>query len=425
VQHVVLVSISRSLAITALLLSCAGVLRAQSTVPLSLDEALRLAAERSSQLVAEEAAISAAREMLIAAGQAPDPVLVAGVSNLPINGPDEFSLTDDFMTMRSIGLRRELIRQDKREAHSARFAREAEAAAAGRTAALTNLQRSTAVAWFTRYYRERVRAVLASQRAEAALQIEAADLAYRTGRGPQSDVFATRAAVADIDDGIAEAERDIAVATTTLARWVGDAASRALSEPPVADDVSLDAADLDGTLAHHPEIALMLKQEEIALADAQIARTNKRSDWSVELMYSQRGPDFSDMVSVNVMKPLQWRERSRQDRELAAQLATAQRLRAEREEGTRAHVAEARGLLQSWQSNRERLGRYTALLLPLASERTAAATAAYRAGSGTLDAALEARMGEIRTSLDHLMLEMETAMLWAELNYLIPAQHAE
>ena len=67
--------------------------------------------------------------------------MTAGINNLPINGPDSFSLTRDFMTMRSIGVMQQFTRGDKREARAARFDREAEAAQAGRTSALANLQR--------------------------------------------------------------------------------------------------------------------------------------------------------------------------------------------------------------------------------------------------------------------------------------------
>jgi hypothetical protein len=141
-------------------------------------------------------------------------------------------------------------------------------------------------------------------------------------------------------------------------------------------------------------------------------------------MYSQRGPDYSDMMSLNVSKPIQWRESRRQGREVAARVATAERARAHREEETRAHLAEAMALLQSWQANRERLQRYTATLLPLAAERTAAATTAYRGRTGSLDAVLEARVGEIEVQVAHLELELETATLWAEINYLVPGGHA-
>jgi outer membrane protein TolC len=404
----------------ALLLAGSASLGAQQADALSINEALRLAAQRSQQLLAQDAAAAAAREMATAAAQGADPTLTAGISNLPIDGPDALSLTRDFMTMRSIGLMREFTRRNKLDARAARFEREAEAADTRRMLALADLRRGTAIAWFDRYYRERARDVLGRQRDDAALLVEAADLAFRTGLGPLSDVFAARSSLAEIEDRLATNERDVEVATIKLARWIGDAAARPLAEPPATDTISLDRADLETQIAHHPQIQLMLKQEEIARAEADIARASKRSDWTVELMYSERGPEFPNMMSLNVSKPLQWRERNRQDRELAAKLAMAEARRAEREEETRAHVAEAHALLQAWQRNRERLDRYTSTLIPLAGERTLAATAAYRGGRGTLDAVLKARVDELDTRLDQLMLEMETAQLWAEINYLIP-----
>ena len=284
-----------------------------------------------------------------------------------------------------------------------------------------DLQRETARSWLDRYYLEQARAVLQRQRDEATLQIEAADLAFRTGLGTQSDMFAARSAVAEIDDRLAEIERDIEIAASQLARWIGESASRPLGTAPAMDTVPLRDADLETDLAHHPELALMVKQEEIARAEAEIARTNQRSDWTVEVMYSQRGPDFSNMMSLNVSRPLQWRQRSRQDRELAAKLALAAQMSAERKEETRAHLADASALLRGWRSNRTRLERNAQTLIPLARERTVAATAAYRSGRGALSDVLEARVAEIETRLDQLLLEGETAQLWAKINYLIPA----
>ncbi len=62
----------------------------------------------------------------------------------------------------------------------------------------------------------------------------------------------------------------------------------------------------------------MMKQEAVARADIDIARTATRSDWTIEVMYSQRGPDYSNMMSLNVSKPIQWSESRRQGREVAA-----------------------------------------------------------------------------------------------------------
>src|ERR1700674_5061852 len=75
---------------------------AWAQAPLTLTEAQRRAVERSRQLVGQDSAITASREMAVAAGQLPDPVATLGVNNLPINGPDAFSQTRDFMTMSSV-----------------------------------------------------------------------------------------------------------------------------------------------------------------------------------------------------------------------------------------------------------------------------------------------------------------------------------
>ncbi|MFZ2651931.1 MAG: TolC family protein [Burkholderiaceae bacterium] len=395
---------------------------AQAQATLSLEQALRLAQDRSLQLPAQDSAASAAREMAQAAGQLPDPVLKGALTNLPINGADRFSLTRDFMTMRSVGVMQEFTREGKRAARTARFAREADAAKAGRAVALAGLRRDTAMAWLDRHYKERMLEVLQAQRAEAALQIEAADSAYRGGRGSQADMFSARSADAQIVDRIRQTELQIATARTRLARWVGAAADQALAAPPSLGALSLQPQHLESQLVHHPELALMARREDMARAEADIAMSNKQTDWSLELMYSQRGPAYSNMVSINVAVPLQWDPQERQDRDVTARLAMAEQMRALREETTREHLSETRTWLQEWQSNRDRLAHYDKALIPLAGERTRAALAAYRGGSGALAAVLEARRMEIDMRLDRLRLETDTAGLWARLEYLIPPE---
>jgi outer membrane protein TolC len=315
----------------------------------------------------------------------------------------------------------QFTRSDKRNARASRYEREAETALAGRTAALADLQRDTALAWLDRYYQERIREVLTAQRDEARLQIEAADAVYRGGRGSQADVFLARSAVAQIEDRIAQAEQQIEVATTRLARWVGAQASLPLGPAPETGAIDYDVALLQYHVDHHPQIELLLRQEQVARAEVEIAQANRRSDWSAELMYSQRGPAYSNMISINVSIPWQLDRANRQDRELAAKLAQIDQLQAQREEATREHLADALTWLKQWRSNRDRLVRYQDSLIPLTAERTRAALAAYRGSSAPLSTVLEARRMEIDTRLERVRLEMENAGLWAKLEFLLPA----
>ena len=362
----------------------------------------------------------ASREMAVAAGQLPDPALKIGIDNLPVNGDDRFSVTRDFMTMRRIGLAQEFTRGEKRQLRTERFEREAERNLAERSATLATIQRDTALAWLDRYYAEAMAGVIAEQVKAARLEIEAAESAYRAGRGSQADIFAARSAVVVLEDRSSEIARRVRTAKTALGRWIGEAADTPLSGKPDIDAIRIDPRALDTQLAHHPQIASLTKQAEIAATEVRLAQANKSSDWSLEVMYSQRGPAYSNMVSVGVAIPLQWDQKNRQDRELAAKLAMAGQAEAQREEALRAHVGEVRMQIQEWENGRERRARYERELVPLARERTQAVLAAYRGGKASLTDVLAARRNEIEVRMQSLQLETETARLWAQINFLFP-----
>jgi outer membrane protein TolC len=151
-----------------------------------------------------------------------------------------------------------------------------------------------------------------------------------------------------------------------------------------------------------------------------VAQANRQPDWSVALMYNQRGSAYSNMISLNVSVPLQWDRVDRQDREVAAKLALLDQARAEREDKVRAHAAEVRQMIAEWENDRERHARYERELLPLAAQRTEATLAAYRGAKANLADVLLARRGEIDVRVQSLQLEMDTARVWAQLNFLYP-----
>ncbi|MES2073028.1 MAG: TolC family protein [Pseudomonadota bacterium] len=412
------VTMAITLALSALKLHAAD-------IPLTLGQAQQLAVARSRQLSAQDQAVTASREMAVAAGQLPDPVLKAGIDNLPINGPDRGSLTSDFMTMRRVGVAQEITRADKRQLRAERYDRAADKSLAEKAGAIAAIQRDTAIAWLDRYYTEQMAAIVAEQASQAKLEIDAAQSAYRAGRGSQADIFAARSALALIDDRVSEFQRKVRNARAMLARWTGDAPDTLLdgqASIDTLDTINLDPSTLDTSLAHHPQIAVLTRQTEIAEADAKLAEANKRSDWTVEVAFQQRGPAYSNMVSVGVSLPFQWDQKNRQNRELSSRLATVEQSKAERDEMLRAHVAETRVMIAEWQNGRERVTRYERELIPLTRERTQATLAAYRGGKASLADVLAARRSEIEVRLQALQLQADTARLWAQLNFLFPAE---
>lgn len=393
---------------------------------LSLAEALRVAEARAPQIEAAAARGRAAREMAVAAGELPDPVLKLGVNNVPISGEMAWSLNRDGMTMRSIGLMQEFTRSDKREARRSRSEREAELAREQARRAQADTARDTALAWLELSYLQRMRALLAGQIDELGLQVQAAEAAFRAGRGAQADIFALRGESARLQLQLNQMESEIAMAGARLERWLGFAPPAQLAPPP--DSSRLDRPlplDRDaGALEAHPALSTLAGQTALTEADARLARANRKPDVAVELMFSQRGAAFDNMVSLNFSMPLQWDRGQRQDRELAARLAMADQMRAEQEDMRRAYRAELAGLHAVWQNALKRSESYARELVPLAEQRAKAALAAYRAGSGMLMSVLEARRMQLDTRMEQQRTALEAARAWAQLNFLDPQNPA-
>ncbi|MES2037819.1 MAG: TolC family protein [Pseudomonadota bacterium] len=385
-----------------------------------MSQAQQLALARSRQLSAQDLAISAAREMVVAASQLPDPVLKAGIDNLPVSGPDRGSFTNDFMTMRRIGLMQEITRSDKRHLRVERYERAIDKSQAEKTRTTLDIKRDTAIAWLDRYYSEQMLALASEQLSQAMLEIQAADLAYRSGRGSQADLLVARSALALMEDRNSELARRARSASIMLTRWTGETSADSLGELPAMDQVNLDTNALESTLEHHPQISIMNRQVELADTEAKLAEANKKPDWSIEVTYQQRGPAYSSMMSIGLSLPLQWDQKNRQQRELSSRLTMAEQARAERDEALRSHVAEVSSLLNEWQSKRSRVSRYDNEILPLATQKVRASLAAYRGGKSSLGDLLAARRNQTDMHLQALQLQAETASLWAQLRYLTP-----
>lgn len=388
--------------------------------PLSFEQALQTATTQSQRIVAAQAQARAARERLPAAAQFADPVLTIGINDLPVTRPDRFSLTRDSNTQRSVGVSQQWTRADKRQARTERAQHEVEAAVIAQRSTLIDLQRETALAWLDRSLQDELRALLQTQLAQALQQAEAVQAQYRNGKGAQADVYAARSEVEQQRDRVAQADRQMAVATTRLARWVGDGAAQPLGPRPEFMLPAWLQGDLTEHLTRHPNIAASAQQQAIAESEVALARADKQADWTVALSYSQRGAAYSNQVSVNLSVPLQWDPANRQDRELAARLAEAERARAERADLQREHEAEVRTMLQQWRSADERAHRYDAALLPLAEQRSAATLSAYRAGTASLPMLFDARRSELDVRIERLRIEMDRAQRWAQLNFLLP-----
>ena len=187
---------------------------------LSLTEALVIADRESSLLAAQRSAITAAEATTASARELPDPKLKLGIDNLPADGPDRYSLTRDFMTMRKIGVAQEFVRGEKREIKGRRAENELYREQALLGDARAALRRDVALPWLERYFAERMAAVVDEQYAETDLQRETLQAGLRAGKAQPADLLAVQDSLQSLLDRRAEYRRHAARATAMLSRWL-------------------------------------------------------------------------------------------------------------------------------------------------------------------------------------------------------------
>ena len=391
--------------------------------PLSLAEALATAEQEAPTLAAWRSAESSASLRVTPAGELPDPQLVVGIDNLPVTGSDAGSLTSDFMTMRRVGVMQEFPRRAKREARVERAQAEVQRAQAHATEERLKVREAVARAWLAAALAERRISLLQNLRPQLDAQVAAADSALTGGRGTAANGLQARAQRIALEDRLSQAERERTAARAELERWLPEAGTRPLAEPPDFKTLERDADAIIAAVERHRGLLGFAAEQRAAQAELALAQAEKRSDWALEMSYGDRGPEFSDMLSVGVRIDLPVFAGRRQDPLITAKRAEVDRIDAEREAARREHVAELRKAVANWHAALDRVARYDTELIPLAKDRADTALAAYRGGSGDLADSLIAMSDLIEQELTANDRLAELGEAWASLHFAFDEEH--
>ena len=378
--------------------------------PLTLDQALDFAVQRSEAARSARAGIVSASESARAAGQLPDPTLSAGIDNLPVTGHDRLSTTADSMTMKRIGISQEWLSADKRLARlgAAHAALERETVMARVAQAETRLQ--TALAFLDAYYAGQALELTVLTEHHLHEEVEAAKGRLASSAGSSQDVLAMAGARGAAEDESAEARQTQAAAFVALRRWAGNFGDELAT--PAAFPAPSEAAYVAG----HPDVLVAQRDLELLRQESAVAAANRSPNWTWQVAYGQR-QGYSDMVSVGVSIPLPVSPGERQDRETAAKLALVDKADAGLAELVRAATAEYQGLAGDRQRLSERIDHYRDGVVTPAQQRTAAALAGYRSNQLPLSTLFEARHAEVDAQRKLLALQREFARVQAQLAF--------
>ncbi len=385
------------------------------SAPLSFANALELAEQHSPALAAQTAGIAAAHSMTRPAGTLPDPKLLLGVENVPVSGPDAGSLTDDGMTMQTIGLMQEFPNTAKRQARkdSARalLAREENQQALIQR----EVRRAAATAWLTRFYLEQRGVLLDELARENQLFSDVVKAVQTTGGATSADGLASRREAAALADRRDDLQRELAAANAELAQWIGAPVLDGLKGSPPT--VLIDGDRLHEQLPTHPKLLRYEALTHIAEARLREASAATRPDWGMEVVYGHRGDRYDDMVSLQVSLDLPVSTGSRQHPKIAARRQQLASVDAEREGALRQLRVELADQLAELAQLENQLERTRSSWLPLAQDNARLQLAGYRAGRVPIATVLEARRDWLDQRVRAIDLASKAAIVAAGLQF--------
>jgi outer membrane protein TolC len=385
---------------------------------LSLEAVWSAALAHQPILEAQAASIAALGDRAVAAGELPDPELITGISELPVNTDEAWSFTRDGDTDVMIGVMQAFPRAAKRRLRRTQFELEAASARAELEELNRRVRLEAGLAFLDLLFAEKSAQLTAAQTVAARSLLDASVIAQRAGNVNQGRTLAAKVALHDLEDRELEARQQAAAARARLRRWIGERADLELDETLPRLPPPQLPGDLERHLAHHPTLDMLERRQAAAESGIELAQAEYRPDWRVELSYGYR-PAFSEMLSLRFSVGLPWFTADRQDRAVAAARHEARAAAARRDDELQHHVSALEGAFDVWRITQERLRSYRDGALPAASTQVDAELASFRAGRVPLTQVFEARSALLDVELKVLGLDIDALRRQLEIRYFL------
>ncbi|MFB9126858.1 TolC family protein [Paraburkholderia dipogonis] len=386
---------------------------------LTLDDALQIATSRSSSIQAAQASIRGSSDVVIKAGQLPNPTLNLSVQDLPINGSNAFTIGQDNFTMRGIGIQQEWVSPEKRRLQTTLADRTVERDKSTYLEKVVEVRQQAAMAWLNASYAKKAVALSQALVDHLSQELAARQASYRGAKGTAVDVAQANLTLWNARDELIIAQQDEKTALITLSRWTGAGYVQEVAGTPPEPESRVSSLSPEQLAQVQPSLIAARAAVSLADADTEVTRSNRSPNWTWGLTYFKSGGRFPDYLSVGVSIPLPIHQGNVEDRDVEQKSEMGTHARLTYEDTARQVVADIQSLTARLAGGRERLANARQAVLPAAEQKVRLANAAYQAGAGTLSDALDARHTLLEAELQVLNLEREVSLVWAQLEYQI------
>ncbi len=393
----------------------------QAATVLTLAEAEQLALAEDPAVVASKARAEALREQSVASGQLPDPKILLGMWNVPVN---DFSVSREPTTQLRTGISQAFPR-----GHTLAYRQRStewlgKAQASSTQSTQLEIQRDVRLVWLELYYQQRARKIIDHSRDLFQQLVDITRAHFASGSVSQQDVLQAQLELSRLDDRATRIQKQADIQRAKLSRWLGQRAWAPIDAhfPQIPAPASRES--LRAGLLLHPDIKAASARVEARQQLVKVAREQYKPGFNVGVQYRKRfgdNPDNTsrnDMMAAMVTLDLPIFTDKRQDRQLAASQSLADAAIQAREQRLR----ELQRMLDSEYARWKRLGEQATLyrenLLQEAHANADAALSSYQNGINEFTTLMRARLLELDVQLQDIRIRVDRAKAAASLLFL-------
>lgn len=339
----------------------------------------------------------AARQRVAPAGALEDPMLEAGLVNVPTTS---LRLNREDMTMKMLGLSQKLPWPGKRALRQEVALKEAEAAEFGYRETVNKVVREVKLAYFDLSLVAETLRFMQENRLVLDQFLRIAEARYAVGQGTQADVLKAQTQLAKMSDEILRMERERPMLEAELTRLlgVGGEPRRFFAQLPGLREADLSFESLrQRALRQRPQLLALRTVADKASTALELARKEYRPDFDVRLSYGQRdnmldGTRRSDMVSLTVAINVPIWGKDKLDPRIAEAHAMREQALSMLEAQQNEVLAKLQAQLAIAEQSRRSARLYETGILPQASLAVESALSAYRVNRADLLMLLDSQM---------------------------------
>ena len=399
---------------------------ATSTVATEANVALKaLVAESlkgNPEILAAHNEAEAARQRIAPAGALDDPMLEAGLINVPTNS---WRLNREDMTMKMLGLTQRLPYPGKRALRREVAAQDAKTVEQGYRETINRVAREVKLAYFDLGLAIETARQLGETTRVLEQFLRIAEARYNVGQGTQADVLKAQTQLAKMSEELLRMQREIPVLQAELTKLLGRAALAPISAslPPLSEATFDLPALSEAALRQRPQLIGLRHVIDKGEAAIELARKDYNPDFDLRLSYGQRqnGPEDmrrSDMISLTVAINLPIWRASKIEPRIAEAHAMRDAARSMYQAQENETVAKLRQQAAMAEQSRRSARLYDTAILPQALLAVESTLVSYRVNRADLLMLLDSQMSLFNYRIGRAAAVVNLNKALAEIEYL-------